>query len=249
MLQLQNGKAFARNVSAYGNSELSFYCIKTGTLYRSKNNLPFFGDRPRKFEDIISCSLDLAKHIVGSQHDKPIDPRFEELTTNPFPFFVDTGDFWSWRNKTYAIFSFESFEKEELNEKCIPLAIPTYEQWYHGKDNSAEWEVQFEKQNKKFSWESKINKAVWRGAATGYLDTYPYWQDLPRAKLVKLSLKNPTLIVAGFKGCNQRNKTEQHEMESMGFMKKRMRMDEFQKFKSVIDIDGNSWSSRFFRLI
>jgi hypothetical protein len=242
-------QAFAHNASASESGKILFYCVKNGTLFRSRKKPSFLSGRQQTFEDMTSSSLELARRVVESKQDQHIDPRFIELTTNPFPFFMHIGDFWSCGKKRYPMFSFSSFKEEETNEKCIPVAVPTYEHWKNGKNSSAEWDLQFDKQNKKYRWETKINKAIWRGSATGVLFKYPYWQDLPRAKLVKFSIENPTAVDAGFKGASQRNKTELHEMESMGFVKNRMKMEDFQKFKAVIDIDGNSWSSRFFKLM
>ena len=240
---------FAHNYSFYGSREMYLYCVRNGTLYRSKKNPPIMKGRGRTFEDLTSSSLDMVRRVAGSHYETSIDPRLKELSTESFPFFLDAGDFWSCKNKTFPFFSFATFEKETPGEKCIPIAIPSYDQWYHGKDVSTEWDFQFEKQDKKYMWDSKINKAVWRGAATGLPESFPNWQDLPRANLVKMSLDYPNMLDAGFKGASQRSKSEQNEMKSMGYMKKRMNIDDFQKYKAIIDIDGNSWSSRFFRLM
>jgi hypothetical protein len=245
-----NTEGFAKNDLFNESKEFYLYFVRNGTLYRSKRTpLTLMKGRARKFEDLMSSSLDMARHAAGSHDDTPIDSRLRKLSTDSFPFFLDSGDFWSCKNKAFPFFTFATFEQETPDEKCIPIAVPSYEQWYYGKDNSTEWDAQFEKQEKNFNWESKINKAVWRGAATGLPESFPNWQDLPRANLVKMSLNYPDLLDAGFKGASQRSKVEQNEMESMGYMKKRMNMDDFQKYKAVIDIDGNSWSSRFVRLL
>jgi len=104
----------------------------------------------------------------------------------------------------------------------------------------------FQRQHKKYPWITKLNKAVWRGASTGHIHKYPYGGQLPRAKLVQYSLDYPTLIDAGINDqFSVRNSTELEDMKLNGFYKDRIAMKEFQKYKAIIDIDGNSWSSRF----
>jgi len=229
---------------------MSLYCVKNGTLYGWKNHRHTLTDgRSRKSEELITSSLELAQQIVRNQHRKPNDPRFVELVTDPFPFFVDNGDFTDCGNNTYPIFTFATFSEEKPYQACIPLGIPSYEQWHIRKDDSAMWDVEFQKQEKRYPWASKIDKAIWRGGATGLVDIYPNWRDLPRSKLVQYSIDNPSLIDAGFKGFSQRSEIEKQEIESSGFLKDYMNMKDFQKFTAIIDIDGNSWSSRFVRLM
>jgi hypothetical protein len=115
--------------------------------------------------------------------------------------------------------------------------------------NSRSWDELLRERNRKFPWASKINKAIWRGSATGNVNVYHDWRDLPRAQLVLFSQNNPNLLDAGFTSVSQWNETALSEMQKSGFMKKIMPIEDFQKFKAIVDIDGNSWSSRFVSLL
>jgi protein glucosyltransferase len=63
------------------------------------------------------------------------------------------------------------------------------------------------------------------------------------------SRNNPDLLDAGLTSFSQWNETAQHEIQKSGFMNNFMQMEDFQKFKVIVDIDGNSWSSRFVSLL
>jgi hypothetical protein len=128
--------------------------------------------------------------------------------------------------------------------------MPTYEQFKNHKlkAHSQSWENIFISQAEKYPWHSKISKAVWRGAPTGNeLD----WRDLPRAKLIKISRDNPSIIDASFTAnwLPQRNETEKLDIISSGFANASIPFADFQMYKAIIDIDGNSWSSRFADLL
>ncbi len=67
--------------------------------------------------------------------------------------------------------------------------------------------------------------------------------------MVPGSRVNPDLLDAGLTSFSQWNETAQHKMQKSCFMNNFMQMEDFQKFKVIVDIDGNSWSSRFVSLL
>jgi len=114
--------------------------------------------------------------------------------------------------------------------------------------------MQFQKQSKIYPWSRKINKAVWHGGTT----CNPIYKELssflnvisniPRGKLVQMSMLHPTLIDAAFTKFNQ-EEGRKEELRNTTLLKKRMPFDDQMKFKAIIDIDGNDWSSRFPKLL
>jgi len=237
------------------------YHVRHGKLYgwnpqqKLLRQHEFYNLRVRRYEQLIARSLSFAKYALANEEQRRIDPRVEELSTEPFPFLFAWHDFVTCREEPYLtgipFFAFLTFPSLNSEEKCTPLATPTYEQWrkYQNIENSTHWDAVFQKQDEDYPWNHKIQKAVWRGAATGEKREYPNWNDLPRTKLVKLAVENPAIMDARFTGFSNRNESEKKEIINFGLMGSRMEMKDYQKYKAIIDIDGNSWSSRFADLL
>ncbi|KAL3793278.1 hypothetical protein ACHAW5_003951 [Stephanodiscus triporus] len=134
---------------------------------------------------------------------------------------------------------------------CKTIPIPSYEIWHSFRKKSESRDMQFQKQSKMYPWSRKINKAVWRGGTTCnpiYKESSSFLNDIsniPRGKLVQLSMLHPTLIDAAFTKFNQEYEGREEELRNTTILKKRMPFDDQMKFKAIIDIDGNDWSSRF----
>jgi len=231
------------------------YLISNGRLYgrrdqndKFKRETPFhrlYLGRIREYEQLISFSLQVARQVVISsdQHQQVLDWRLRKLINQPFPFFFIWGDFRTCSGNNFPFFSFPTFARHFWEENCFPLGIPTYAQWRkHKHKDYYSWDLIFKLQNQKYPWETKIDKAVWRGSTTGDATN---WRNLPRSKLVQYSLDHPTILDAAFVEIVQRNETEKEEIIASGFNESAIPFEDFQKYKAIIDIDGNSWSSRF----
>jgi hypothetical protein len=107
------------------------------------------------------------------------------------------------------------------------------------------WDQTFEKHESKYPWHSKIDRAVWRGSTTGW--PHLPFDDLPRAKLVKKSMDRPDIFDAGFtsfvQGWEWRKLTNQTIAANV------IPFEDLMKYRAIIDIDGNYWSSRFTKLL
>lgn len=66
---------------------------------------------------------------------------------------------------------------------------------------------------------------------------------------MQMSMLHPTLIDAAFTKFNQEYDGREEELRNTTLLKKRMPFDDQMKFKAIIDIDGNDWSSRFPKLL
>lgn len=99
-------------------------------------------------------------------------------------------------------------------------------------------------------WESRNNTAFWRGSPTGGIYTFENWRDMPRTRLVNLSLHQPDFLDAMF------TKPAMHQLETGVWDMMRTVLGEPDvtglpsdstqaKYKYMVDLDGNAWSSRF----
>jgi len=253
----------AQNPDSYSKMVLvQLYQVRNGKLYGWKTqqmhirqaDLYTYNLRVQRYEQLFAQSLSLAHYLESN--DPEVDPRVKELITDPFPFLFKWDDFSKCReqpsfNDGSPFFAFSTFAQPTEDEKCTPLAMPTYEQWrkYNHIENSTHWDVVFQQQQEEYPWKDKLSKAVWRGGTTGRKYMYPDWRDLPRVKLVQLSIDHPAILDARFVSLNNRNEAEKEEIVQSGLLGSRIDMKDFQKFKAIIDIDGNSWSSRFADLL
>lgn len=236
-------------------SDIHLYLINNGSLYGWRHHQELLkansNERMKQFEDLISSTLsDVKNQIEIGSRTNIIERRYSIIGAETIPFIVNSRDFDSCGVNAYPIITFSTFAKKNPEEACIPIAVPSYDVWDMYKNfNSRSWDELLRERNRKFPWASKINKAIWRGSATGNVNVYHDWRDLPRAQLVLFSQNNPNLLDAGFTSVSQWNETALSEMQKSGFMKKIMPIEDFQKFKAIVDIDGNSWSSRFVSLL
>jgi hypothetical protein len=60
---------------------------------------------------------------------------------------------------------------------------------------------------------------------------------------------NPHLLDSGLTSFSHFNEMAQLEMQKSGFMNNVIQMEDFQKFKAIVDIDGSSWNSPFISVI
>jgi hypothetical protein len=247
---------------------LPLYLVYEGKLYIWRKHLDVRNEkksRSKEVEKMIANSLNLMVHAGSDPNELgTIDPRLQEIITIPLPFFIDVGDFRKCWGTNYPFFAYATFTSifrtgnntltvdGEL-QSCIPLGLPYYQTPPLRpaiKINTSDvetWDSVFERQHKEYPWNNKVNEAVWRGSTTGAGYVYPNWRDLPRAKLVLASKvnTNSSKINAGFYKVVQRNATEEQEIKDLGLLKESIPLKDFQKYKAVIDMDGNSWSSRF----
>lgn len=251
---------FVSNKSSFLDEPSPLYLVSNGKLYgrsgqhdkiKRQSFYAIYLGRIRQYEQLISASLDVARqaiahNIPSNQHRQILDLRLHQLIHEPFPFYFIWGDFRACQGKTFPFFTFPTFAQPFPGEECSPLGIPTYGQWKkykHIRDDAANhWDHIFINREEKYHWNTKINKAVWRGSTTGDATN---WRDLPRSKLVQYSLDYPSILDAAFVGVVQRDKTEKKEIASSGFVQSAIPFEDFQNYKAIIDIDGNSWSSRF----
>lgn len=66
---------------------------------------------------------------------------------------------------------------------------------------------------------------------------------------MQISAQHPTLVDAAFTKINQEYKGREEEIRNTTLVKGWMSFNNQMKYKAIIDIDGNDWSSRFPKLL
>jgi hypothetical protein len=135
---------------------------------------------------------------------------------------------------------------------CNTIGLPSYEIWFSFRSHkdSSSWDSTFAMYSERYPWNGKLKKAVWRGSST-YQQRYNGLDlsETPRGKLVQLSMTNPGLIDAAFVQLIQQYEGQKDALTNKTILADRMRFDDQMKYKAIIDIDGNNWSSRFIKLL
>ncbi|HEY3500003.1 MAG TPA: glycosyl transferase family 90 [Polyangiaceae bacterium] len=92
-------------------------------------------------------------------------------------------------------------------------------------------------------WERKRPLAFWRGAPTGGRYDQPAWREIPRARLVELSLRRPDLVDARFTS-RTHGADRNEELAKRGAFAESVSPEQSLGFRYLIDVDGNasSWS-------
>eukprot|EP00591_Stephanopyxis_turris_P016029 CAMPEP_0195537324 /NCGR_PEP_ID=MMETSP0794_2-20130614/47725_1 /TAXON_ID=515487 /ORGANISM="Stephanopyxis turris, Strain CCMP 815" /LENGTH=246 /DNA_ID=CAMNT_0040671011 /DNA_START=321 /DNA_END=1058 /DNA_ORIENTATION=+ len=178
-------------------------------------------------------------------------PRLAKLARNDgFPLILFWGDYGGC-NTGFPLFTYAATASDKLCNTSWP--VPGYNLlFFFQRKRPENWDTQHFKWNSspKYGWANKIPKAVWRGRLTGPGPEVK-WQDFPRSKLVEQSLIHSDIIDAGITGVPKSDVRidDKEELKNAGFMNGTMFMRNFMRYRAVIDIDGNSWSSRFGQLL
>jgi len=145
-------------------------------------------------------------------------------------------------------------QKHSSKEWCNAIGMTSYESWdsLHKDHVYAEtWDATFAKNEEMYPWEAKIKRAVWRGTTTHeyYQFQDSEFRDIPRQKLVQQSMLHPDVIDAAFTAIIQKFEKDKEVLAAQTIVEGRMPFENFMKYKAIIDIDGNCWSSRFAKLL
>jgi hypothetical protein len=105
------------------------------------------------------------------------------------------------------------------------------------------WENLLPSYQSLYPWDSKKPLAVWRGTPTGPRKL----EKNSRLKLCAMAQQRPDLLDA--KIVKTMDGSTQGLYNESIYLGSRMKMEDFQLFKAVLDIDGHSWSSRFGALL
>ena len=162
------------------------------------------------------------------------------------PFLVWYGDYKScnyqnWGNRSIPLFT-----------PAVPLdcahgfPMPNYKSFVTSKESSNDWEPVMQQYRATYPWENKIYKAVWRGSLS---DDNEGLQSV-RWRLCKLATEsNATTLDVGLVAIPSRHDHLDLDWQSVGGKASAIPQEDFQNYRAVIDVDGNSWSSRMGELL
>ena len=167
-----------------------------------------------------------------------------------FPFLAWYGDFQgcnhrNWIGKYHSIPIFTVCGHVDCS---YAFPMPTYKTIQESQPTSASWTPILANYSNVFPWESKIKKVVWRGGLTGLIGNY----SSPRARIGKFAAEHrgSNLFDIGIVSLPPRHDESKINLTAIGGLVDPIKpMDEFQRYRAILDIDGNSWSSRFGSLL
>lgn len=228
-LIIQNGKIFCRgsHKDIISNARIRSYIEMLQVLelndFRTK-------DETIGFPVILISSDSSGCHPSHVKEDKVSFPRLAWHTPAP-----KYGTGWCKAISMVGYESINSFRKKHAY----------HDTWFFDYT----WDHTFKKDERTYPWLSKLDKAVWRGSTTGPANLGPNntFGALARAHLVKKSMDRPDLIDAGFTSFVQGWEFE--KLSNQTIATGHMPFDDQMKYRAIIDIDGNAWSSRFSKIL
>ena len=175
-------------------------------------------------------------------------PRIRQaLKKGGFPFIVWHGDFQSCNLNNYQNQSVPLFTVCGKISCQHSFPIPTYKTILDSQPSALHWAANMAEYQRDYPWETKIRKVVWRGGLTGALDNY----TSDRARIARFPVEHPSSwLDIGLTGIPPRHDKANIQLSYFNGLAQPLRPQEsFQNFIGILDIDGNSWSSRFGKLL
>ena len=238
-----------RMCNAYGTGIIKTKLIPTEHAIMSA--LEFF-----KNDTVTSCQQwpRLCDAMLGDGMDS---------STSGFPLMFFFGDFTGCNYHNYQnIYSIPLFTAAAHVGCDHAFPFPTHELLSMLRNDESEWDDFFAESEQEYPWSKKLSRVVWRGALTG-----PYVNDTfknQRWNLVRTvhSIKNE-FVGLGFNEehflfdvgavrlpVRKYSKNWKNDLDEIGGLANRIDpMESNQKYRAILDVDGNSWSSRFNMLL
>jgi len=188
-----------------------------------------------------------------------------------FPFFVWYGDYKScnYRNwKKIPIRASHPHPPQQhggpTEDKSIPLfttcgridchhgwPIPTYKTIASSMPTSEGWNTTIDEYARMYPWHNKTRKVVWRGSLSGALRNYTSPRARIGAFIARYGEANDHIMDMGITGIPDHNvRVDLTRISTNGTLAPPIKpMSNFQWYIGILDIDGNSWSSRFGSLL
>ena len=121
---------------------------------------------------------------------------------------------------------------------CHSVGMVSYETWnafHKTHDKHFTWDDTFANDEKRYPWDKKIHKVVWRGTTTHEQTQFgdAEFSDIPRAKLVQASIDNPDIIDAGFTAIIQKFEKDKDELTKQTRMADYIKFVDQMKYKGV----------------
>lgn len=131
--------------------------------------------------------------------------------------------------------------------------FPNYRTIRDSLRQSSDWDAVFERQRSLHPWHDKVPKLVWRGGLTGAL--YNFTSARSRLGMFALKHRDHPLLDIGIHQIPSRHyhpttkKTVPADLATRILLKPPIPAANYSAYRAVLDTDGNSWSSRFGKLL
>lgn len=131
--------------------------------------------------------------------------------------------------------------------------FPNYRTIRDSLAHPSDWDAFFEQQWSIHLWDEKVPKLLWRGGLTGAL--FNFTSARSRLGMFALKHKDHPLLDVGIHQIPPRHyhpttkRTIPSDLAKRILMKPAIPAVNFSDYRAILDTDGNSWSSRFGRLL
>lgn len=186
----------------------------------------------------------------GSDSEFRWDTLVSTVRSGGFPYWAWYGDFKSCNTNNYKNESIPLMTPSVMADCKDAFPVPNYMNIIDSQKNSDHWRGLFRDTMVDFPWEKKIKKVVWRGS----LSEADYKKALSsvrwRANVLIHNLQSDKYDV-GLTGIPTWISDHINvDMSLVGGLAENIApMKNFQNYVAILDMDGNSWSSRFASLL
>ncbi len=171
----------------------------------------------------------------------------ENMIIRSFPMVMNLNDVSRCGNSHFPRFSWCTVVDPH---KCTTYALPSFNLYKDAPNTTIDYDIFHDNLELAYPWSFKKPKAVWRGSPTG--TSLHGWATLPRAQLVNVSIHHLDLLDAAFVDTKQLKDTlpdEEIKLRNHSRIADRMKFNDYQQYRAIMDIDGNAWSDRFGNLL
>lgn len=221
------------------------YTIESTGVYESSRHAKLVGLGPSSLDDKVWPFRAIANrardHLVQNHSQWP--RLYEVVRDSGFPILAWSGDYTgcnyhNWNNSTISIPLFTMAANVHCNHT---FPFPTYQTIANSK---SEWDSTMEQYQHDYPWDRKVPQVVWRGGLTGKMNETH--RNLRWNMLQYVQQLDSKLFNVGATRLPRRHEGLNLDLAQVGgLVDALVPMTDFMKYRGILDMDGNSWSSRF----
>lgn len=176
------------------------------------------------------------------------------LEEDGFPFLAWYGDYKSCNHRNWAgIHSIPLFTTSAPVSCHKAFPIPAYQVILDAQPDTIHWDTAMQESRATYPWQSKIPKLVWRGSLSAPNEHWnsTRWRVCTLATALDRTIGDRLDIgLVSIPSINSRWISQINWTSIGGSLKLPIKpMADFQRYVAILDMDGNSWSSRFGALL